>query len=606
MRRSDIVIDAGHGDDAAVGHSTPIGVRGPGGTLEKDVTLRLAEHLADALGPLAELTRASDTNLSLAARAALAREAGARVFISLHTNSGRAGERGAEAWIHDRANEDSRRLAGRVLAALAALPGAPPTRGVKTGTMAVLTPEELAPETAACLLEVDFLSDPDAERRLGDDNTLGGIAVAIARALRDHLGEQPSTSPMPMSMSPAGAMSLGSRRTGTGTGAHPNAPASRALPPRHRYGASGAKRALLVGINDYTLARPDGKNNLGGCVADADAMARLLQRPALGFSPADVQRLGDRGATKAAVITALRDLMTVSQAGDVLCFYYSGHGTYVPDDASGVAGRFAQALYCADGQPLLDRELAELVTNSLADGVNFTVILDSCFAGGMGEIAGVPDNLRGQPLPAEMEGEGTAVTLLPVGLCVPLGTDSSVPASILNSRLVCERRPNTTAVPYARAMLFSAVDFVEVAGERNGRGDYTTALEHVLGAATGPQSCEEVQRGVVEEIEQMRADGLADDYEHPMLRGQGSRMRAAFLQPFDQSEVGLSVATDATKTPAPPTAKKKHHHHQPPSKAPPPATAKAPAPASDARVGGQGFVNGYGHPHGRHELYDVD
>jgi hypothetical protein len=41
----DMVIDPGHGDELAVGHSTALGVRGPGVTLEKDVTLRLAEQL---------------------------------------------------------------------------------------------------------------------------------------------------------------------------------------------------------------------------------------------------------------------------------------------------------------------------------------------------------------------------------------------------------------------------------------------------------------------------------------------------------------------------------------------------------------------------------
>jgi N-acetylmuramoyl-L-alanine amidase len=200
MNLSDIVIDPGHGGDMAEGHSTPVGVRGPAGTLEKDVTLRLAQRLAAALGPAARLTRDSDMNLTLAARAEIARSAGARAFVSLHANSGGPGERGAEAWVHDRGSPASKSLAARVLAALAALPNVPPGRGVKTGQMAVLTPESLAPDTAACLLEVDFLSDPDGERRLDDDNAVGAIAAALASALRDQVRATPSLPATPLSV----------------------------------------------------------------------------------------------------------------------------------------------------------------------------------------------------------------------------------------------------------------------------------------------------------------------------------------------------------------------------------------------------------------------
>jgi N-acetylmuramoyl-L-alanine amidase len=200
MNLCDIVIDPGHGGDMAAGHSSPIGVQGPGGTLEKDVTLRLAQRLVDALGSTARLTRDGDVNLTLAARADIARSACARAFVSLHANSGRPGERGAEAWVHDRASMASKGLAARLLAALGALPNVPPARGVKTGQMAVLTPESLAPETAACLLEVDFLSDPDGERRLDDDNAVGAIAAALASALRDQVRATPSLPATPLSL----------------------------------------------------------------------------------------------------------------------------------------------------------------------------------------------------------------------------------------------------------------------------------------------------------------------------------------------------------------------------------------------------------------------
>jgi hypothetical protein len=45
-----IVIDPGHGGQAVSGNSTPLGCRGPDGTLEKDMTLRLAQRVAHHLG----------------------------------------------------------------------------------------------------------------------------------------------------------------------------------------------------------------------------------------------------------------------------------------------------------------------------------------------------------------------------------------------------------------------------------------------------------------------------------------------------------------------------------------------------------------------------
>ena len=61
-----IVIDPGHGGTAALGGSSPLGVRGRRGTLEKEVTFQVAKRLARRLGERAVLTRRADVNLSLA------------------------------------------------------------------------------------------------------------------------------------------------------------------------------------------------------------------------------------------------------------------------------------------------------------------------------------------------------------------------------------------------------------------------------------------------------------------------------------------------------------------------------------------------------------
>src|SRR5215468_204420 len=121
MNPIEVVIDPGHGDVAA-GSSTAGGVRGPRGVLEKDVTLRIADEAVRALGPRAMLTRATGAAATLGARAEFARRFGARVFISVHANSGPPAARGVEGWVHDRAGATSHELAEAVLDRLASVP----------------------------------------------------------------------------------------------------------------------------------------------------------------------------------------------------------------------------------------------------------------------------------------------------------------------------------------------------------------------------------------------------------------------------------------------------------------------------------------------------
>jgi N-acetylmuramoyl-L-alanine amidase len=79
-----IVIDAGHG-----GHDS--GTLGPGGLEEKDVVLdvalRLGKLLKQRLGADVIYTRADDTFIPLETRTAIANQAQADLFISIHANS---------------------------------------------------------------------------------------------------------------------------------------------------------------------------------------------------------------------------------------------------------------------------------------------------------------------------------------------------------------------------------------------------------------------------------------------------------------------------------------------------------------------------------------
>jgi N-acetylmuramoyl-L-alanine amidase len=91
-----IVVDAGHG-------GTEDGAHGPGGTLEKNVTLSVARRLKAALearlGVRVILTRDADATVELDERAALANNNKADLFVSLHANASvRASASGAEVF----------------------------------------------------------------------------------------------------------------------------------------------------------------------------------------------------------------------------------------------------------------------------------------------------------------------------------------------------------------------------------------------------------------------------------------------------------------------------------------------------------------------------
>src|SRR5262249_38998728 len=81
-----VYIDAGHGGEDPGGG-------GPGGVLEKNVTLAVAQRLAEELnkvkGLRALLTRDSDFFIPLHQRYRIAEQAHADLFISIHCNSSR-------------------------------------------------------------------------------------------------------------------------------------------------------------------------------------------------------------------------------------------------------------------------------------------------------------------------------------------------------------------------------------------------------------------------------------------------------------------------------------------------------------------------------------
>jgi len=233
-----IVIDPGHG-------GSETGAIGPGGVVEKEITLSLANKVASIIRSRMPvrviMTRTSDQQIDLTQRTALANEYGADLFVSIHLNASlRKGASGTETYFlsleasddlarqaADRENadatgavdpssdlklilwdlaqqqylKDSSAFAEAVQDELSRAT-ATENRGVKQAPFRVL----IGATMPAALVEVGFISNPDEEARLRSDDYQLLLAEAIFRGIErfklnyeERLGIRPAAPPTPPS-----------------------------------------------------------------------------------------------------------------------------------------------------------------------------------------------------------------------------------------------------------------------------------------------------------------------------------------------------------------------------------------------------------------------
>ncbi|NHN25485.1 caspase family protein [Flavobacterium jejuense] len=142
-----------------------------------------------------------------------------------------------------------------------------------------------------------------------------------------------------------------------------------------------AKKAVIIGINDYAPIGPGGPD-LNGCVHDARDMANTLV--ICGFEAKDIRILTNQNATRDNIISYLKWLVTTSKKGDSLVFYYSGHGTRVASmnddlELDGLDEAICPHDFKTAGV-LKDDDL-KAVLNTLPKGVNLDVFFDCCHSG---------------------------------------------------------------------------------------------------------------------------------------------------------------------------------------------------------------------------------
>lgn len=218
-KRGTIILDPGHGGKATKDLSSPNNATSPSGVLEKNITLAVAFLTRDAITQVAAaeghevrvvLTRETDENLGLAARAALANQHDADLLLSIHCNASDSHTaRGVETWIrpaivnsnHADDRVFARTIQDATLLAIRKHDTDTPDRGVREKRLGVLNDEHLGPRTKACLVELEFIDrhDVDALLNTGPRAPLvrGDIATSLARALITNLPDIPTPADPP-------------------------------------------------------------------------------------------------------------------------------------------------------------------------------------------------------------------------------------------------------------------------------------------------------------------------------------------------------------------------------------------------------------------------
>jgi uncharacterized caspase-like protein len=315
------------------------------------------------------------------------------------------------------------------------------------------------------------------------------------------------------------------------------------------------KRALVVGINDYSNwanTTPHRFASLNYCVPDAQSYKQTLV-DGFGFADGDITCLLDSDATRDNILNNLRTILGQSGAGDVVCFYYSGHGDRLPEDGwDGSSGRFYETIvpYDADSNGtnanmITSMEIAQLADSLEPSYVNFTIVLDSCHSGG---VYLTPED-SGKGYMAEDDSTLTAfvnraLCVLP-WICCP--SPDSVNGNV--SQLSCSDNNVSMYIdpskdnPYdAKATLFSACNYDQLAGESGsvGHGYFTKAILDAVNACGYTVT----YTSFLDAIRTAVANYTTT--QTPQLRGRPARLEENFLEGWTYSIASAGNAPSAS------------------------------------------------------------
>ena len=171
-----LVIDLGHG-----GHDP--GAIGVNKTHEADVVLAIGKELNELLKGYdleVKFTRLSDVYLSLSERAKIANDFKADYFLSIHINSATdSSVRGVEVWQYYNKNDKLNKFSNGLCNDISNIFNVR-NRGLKLSKELSVLKNTKMP---AVLIEVDFISNTQAEKDLKVNANIKAIAIAIKNNL---------------------------------------------------------------------------------------------------------------------------------------------------------------------------------------------------------------------------------------------------------------------------------------------------------------------------------------------------------------------------------------------------------------------------------------
>ncbi|NIJ06687.1 hypothetical protein FHS31_000269 [Sphingomonas vulcanisoli] len=162
-------------------------------------------------------------------------------------------------------------------------------------------------------------------------------------------------------------------------------------------------RMLFVGIDHYQYSGLETAEfkDLQGPVSDV-ALIKTTLHKAVGLDvegrvePADPRCPGpsrtaitlvDAQATRTAILGALTGQICRARSGDIVLFYYAGHGSTYLDQSGTKAGGRSDTILAYDSRKLggdpdiLDTELRAIIAAASKKGVSVVTIFDSCHSG---------------------------------------------------------------------------------------------------------------------------------------------------------------------------------------------------------------------------------
>lgn len=290
-----------------------------------------------------------------------------------------------------------------------------------------------------------------------------------------------------------------------------------------------ARRALLIGINDYSASHLDGDGgswksprsswpSLAGAVNDVEAMREMFVA-SFGFPGEAVRVLTDQEATREAIFQAIEEhLIKPVRKDGIVVFYYSGHGSQVVNSKSDERDQLDESIVPADvpvGTPdIRDKELRRLFNRVLDRGARLVVVLDSCHSGS--GARGLPSGAQARFVERDQR---------------DVADDSDYGP-----------RPEERG-----ALVLSASQDDELAWEATNEegkthGAFTWALLKAMRSAAAGESAERVF---------LRARAWlrsADKFQEPVLAGSPERLRAPlFGGRADQSDGTIAIAVESVE-----------------------------------------------------------